>query len=212
MEINTLDQTISINIDTSKKIGVLLSGGMDSAIMLFLLLKEIKDNNLTVDLTVYNVPNVNDDAAVYAGKIIKFLEEYFNTAIKFKSIGAGDAEPLKLIRQPASEILATKEIDIVYSGQNQFPPEARLWTAYKQAEGNFVRRDPTLPDPVNARFPFIKLYKNHILDLYRQFNILELAAITHSCTMQKTGICGECLWCVERAWAFTQLGLSDALL
>jgi hypothetical protein len=212
MEINTLDQTISIDIDTSKKIGVLLSGGMDSAIMLFLLLKEIKDNNLTVDLTVYNVPNVNDNAAVYAGNIVEFLEKYFNTDIKFKSIGNGHAEPLKLIRQPAAEILATKEIDIIYSGQNQFPPEARLWTAYKSAQGKFIRRDPRLPDPDNVRFPFVKLYKNHILDLYRQFNILELAAITHSCTAQKTGTCKECLWCVERTWAFTQLGLTDDLL
>jgi len=212
MEIHTLNQTVSIDIDTSKKIGVLLSGGMDSAIMLFLLLKEIKDNNLTVDLTVYNVPNVNDNAAVYAGKIVEFLEKYFNTNIKFKSIGVGNAAPLKLIKQPATEILATKEVDIIYSGQNQFPFEARLWSAYKSAEGKFIRRNPSLPDPENVRFPFIKLYKNHILELYRQFDILELAAITHSCTVQKIGTCKECLWCIERTWAFTQLGLTDDLL
>lgn len=182
---------------------------MDSAIMLFLILKEINDSKLNADLTVYNVPNVNDNAVIYSRQVVDFLENYFNTKIKLVNIGDGTAEPLRLIRQPAGHLLESGQVDVLYSGQNQFPPEAEQWPAYHAARNGFVRRDPNLPDSDVAKFPFIKLYKHHILEIYRQFDLLELAKITHSCTAQKVGKCEQCLWCVERAWAFTRLGLED---
>ena len=212
MELTVLDQTVKIQLDTAKRIGILLSGGMDSAIMLFLILKEIADNKLNVDLTVYNVPNVNDNAIVYSRRVVDYLERHFNTVIKLVNIGDGRATPLKLIKQPAAHLLESGQVDVLYSGQNQFPPEAQAWTAYQEATGGFVRRNPNEPDSAVAKFPFIKLYKHHILDIYRQFNLLELAAITHSCTAQKEGRCEQCLWCVERAWAFSKLGLTDESL
>jgi hypothetical protein len=209
MEIKVLDQLVKINIDPNKKIGVMLSGGMDSAIMLFLLLKEIKENNLNVDLTVYNVPNVVDNAAVYSRQVIEYLENYFNIKLKYVNIGDGRAEPLKLIRGPAGQLLKSQQADVLYSGQNQFPSEAANWNSYKEASGNFVRRSPDLPEEDHAKYPFIKLYKKHILELYRLFDQLDLAKITHSCTTLKEEKCHRCLWCEERAWAFSELGLED---
>lgn len=209
MELITFDQTVKIELDTDKRTGVLLSGGMDSAIMLFLILKEIQDKQLKIDLRVYNIPNVNDNAVVYSRRVVEFLEKYFDTTIKLINIGDGAASSLKLIKQPSIALLQSKEVEVLYSGQNQFPPEAQNWPIYHSTTGNFVRRSPDEPDSAFAKFPFIKLYKHHILDIYRQFNLLELAAITHSCTTQKEGRCEQCLWCVERAWAFTQIGLTD---
>jgi len=209
MELKVLDQTVNINLDTTKRTGVMLSGGMDSAILLFLILKEIEDKKLTLDLTAYNVPNVNDNADNYSRRVIQFLESYFQKQINFSNIGTGIDYPLNLINKPARSLLASGLVDILYSGQNQFPSEAKDWPAYKYADGQFIRRDPSLPDPPNVRYPFIHLYKYHILDIYRQFNLLDLAAITHSCTVRKDGYCNECLWCIERAWAFTKLGIVD---
>lgn len=209
MEITTLDQTIKIELDPKLRTGVLVSGGMDSAILLFLILKEIADKNLNIDLTVYNVPNVADNAVEHSKDVVEFLEQYFNTSIKLVNIGLGTAAPLQLIRKPATELITNGLVDMLYSGQNQFAPEAKLWPEYIRAESGFVRRDPNSPDEPHARFPFIKLYKYHILELYRQFNLLELARITHSCTTQTAGKCAECLWCREREWAFTRLGLVD---
>lgn len=210
MEIITLDQTVKIKLDTDKRIGVLVSGGMDSAILLFLILKEIKDLNLSIDLTVYNVPNVNDGAAVYSRRVVDYLENYFDTEINLKKVGSETASSLQLITAPAKMLLETDQIDILYSGQNQFPEEAKTWQAYKDALGFFKRRNPYTPDSEQAKFPFIRLYKHHILEIYRQFNVLDLARITHSCTARTQGKCQECLWCTERAWAFTKLGLEEA--
>jgi hypothetical protein len=209
MEIKTLDQTIRIDLDTEKRTGVLVSGGMDSAILLFLILKEIKDLNISVDLTVYNVPNVNDGAMVYSKQVVDYLEKYFDTKINLKNVGSGAASPLQLITAPAKLLLETGEVDVLYSGQNQFPEEAKTWKAYKDAQGLFKRRSPDAPDSNQAKFPFIRLHKHHILEIYRQSGVLNLASITHSCTTRVQGKCQECLWCKERTWAFTKLGLED---
>lgn len=209
MEIKTLDQTIRINLDTEKRTGVLVSGGLDSAILLFLLLKEIKDFNLDVDLTVYNVPNVNDGAMVYSKQVVDYLEKHFETKINLKNVGSGSASPLQLITSPAKLLLETGEIDVLYSGQNQFPEEAKTWQAYKNAQGLFKRKSPYAPESNQAKFPFIRLHKHHILEIYRQYDILDFASITHSCTTKVQGKCMECLWCKERTWAFTKLGLED---
>lgn len=209
MEINTLDQIVKIDIDPEKRIGVLLSGGMDSAIMLFLILSDITQRDLDVDLTVYNVPNINDDAAIHSRQVVNYLEKYFNTEIKLINIGVGTATPLQLIKEPARQLLENKIVDVLYSGQNQFPEEARSWHSYKAAAGHFARKNPDNADTDTVKYPFIRLHKNHILEIYRQFNLLELAVITHSCTTKTQDKCNNCLWCEERAWAFTKLGLTD---
>lgn len=209
MEINLLDQTVKINLDPRLRTGVMVSGGMDSAALLFLILKEINDTGMNIDLRVYNVPNVNDNAKLHSQDVVNYLEKYFNRKINLINIGDGSAVPLALIRKPAGELLSRGLVDVLYSGQNQFPEEAQTWPAYQAAKGNFVRRDPNKGDDVNAKFPFIRLHKHHILEIYRKFNILDLASITHSCTTQTSGRCQSCLWCVERSWAFSRLGLVD---
>lgn len=209
MEITTLDRTVKIELNTDKRIGVLVSGGMDSAILLFLILKEIKDLNLSVDLTVYNIPNVNDGAMGYSRQVVDYLEKYFDTKINLKNVGSGSASSLQLITAPAKLLLETGEVDVLYSGQNQFPEEAKTWPAYKDAAGFFKRRSPETPDSDHAKFPFIRLEKYHILEIYKQSGVLDLARITHSCTARVNGKCQECLWCKERTWAFTKLGLED---
>lgn len=209
MEINVLNQTVKINLEEGKHIGVMLSGGMDSAAMLFLILKEIKETGSNVRLSVYNVPNVSDNARYYSARVIEYLENYFNLKIKFENIGDGNAVHNKLVNAPADYLLDNNIVDILYSGQNQFPPVAEQWPSYVEVKDKVSRRNPELPDTPKVRYPFIKLYKHHILEIYRQFNILDLANLTHSCTASTTGKCEICLWCTERAWAFSKLGLTD---
>lgn len=210
MKISTLDQIVIVNVPKNKKIGVMLSGGMDSAVMLFLILKEITDKKINSTLTVYNVPNINDNAIVHSKNVVDYLEKYFNITIDLKNIGNGGAHHRSLINDPARSLIENKIVDVLYSGQNQFPPESINWKSYKELGADrFVRRNPDAPESPFVKYPFIKLYKHHILELYNQFDILDLAYITHSCTQEKEIHCRQCLWCTERMWAFDQLKLKD---
>lgn len=201
MEIKTLDKTVIIEIPKwAKKIGVMLSGGMDSALMLYLILKEIEINNINVSLTVFNVPNPRDNAEFYSFKIIEYLEKEFQKNINLYHIGNVNLPHNKIIQEPSKQVLKDNIVHVLYSGTNQNPPTdfSSLGPWRRKEKGN-----------LRTEFPFIDLYKTHILEIYKQFNILELCYLTHSCTESKGNKCNQCFQCMERAWAFSSLGLID---
>lgn len=203
MNIKTLDRVVDISIPTTvNHVGVMLSGGMDSTILLFLLLKEIQDNRINVGLTVFVVPVERLNAKEYAYRVIDFLENYFQIKINVQVIGSGTLPHNLNINLPARIILNQKLVDKLYVGVNQNPP-----VDFGVPQIN--RRHPDAPIFDNTGFPFVQLYKTHILELYRIFNVLELVYMTHSCGSSANYPCKECFHCFERSWAFTELNLKD---
>jgi hypothetical protein len=195
----------NVNIDlpeSSSHLGIMISGGMDSALAAFLIILENKNLNNLHRLTFFNVPNVADNAVYHSLKVINFLNEYFNTKLNLVNIGDGTIVHNKIINEPSKKILKNKLVDVLVSGINQ-NPKIDLGI-----EGP-TRRNPDLPIPNNLMFPFIKLYKTDILGIYQQFNILDLAYITHSCTSFRYGRCNTCFQCKERQWAFDSLNLEN---
>ena len=203
MDIQTLDRVVDITIPTlAKKIGVMLSGGLDSTILLFLILKEIQDNKINVDLTAFIVPVKRLKAKEHAYRVIDFLEKYFQIKINAEVIGSGELPHNLNINVPGRMILHQKLVDKLYVGVNQNPP-----VDFGVPQIN--RRNPNDPIPNNVGFPFLQLYKTHILELYRIFNVLELAHMTHSCGTSADYSCKKCFHCFERSWAFTELNLEE---
>jgi 7-cyano-7-deazaguanine synthase in queuosine biosynthesis len=204
MKITCQDQTVA-DIDIPNHlshIGVMLSGGMDSSLMLFLILKEMLNLEKTITLTVFNVPK--GDSKTQSRKIVNFLEKEFNTSINLVHLGDITLPHNKIINVPVGYILDNKLVDRLYSGVNQNPP-------FEFPNVMSPKRKP--PDsviPDNLCFPFIRLYKTHILEIYKKFNVLELADLTQSCETQANNIrCNTCFHCHERAWAYTELNLID---
>ena len=203
MDIQTLDRVVNISIPTTAKhIGLMLSGGMDSTILLFLILKEIQDNKINVGLTAFIVPVERLKSTEYSYRIINFLENYFQIKINVQVIGSGSLPHNLNINVPARIILHQKLVDKLYVGVNQNPP-----VDFGVPQIN--RRHPDAAIPETVGFPFVQLYKTHILELYRIFNILELAHMTHSCGSNADCPCEKCFHCFERSWAFNELNLKD---
>lgn len=57
--------------------------------------------------------------------------------------------------------------------------------------------------------PFIGLQKSNVIDLYFKYNVSHLLPITHSCTDRGDVHCGKCVCCLERARGFIDLGIRD---
>lgn len=57
--------------------------------------------------------------------------------------------------------------------------------------------------------PFIELEKKHTVDLYYHMNVEHLLPVAHSCTMRGDIHCGTCVCCNERVRGFYELGLVD---
>jgi hypothetical protein len=199
MLITTLDKEVKIEIPPyAKSIGVMLSGGMDSAVLLFLILKEILETSSLIKLLVFNVPNDLTDARFHSRQVVNFLEKKFSISIKLLHLGDGGLPHTRMVTEPAKLIVETKLVDVLFSGTNQNPP------IDVGAQGP-QRRNPKKYIPPFLKFPFLDLHKTHILEIYRQFDLLELAAITQSCTQLPRGKCGLCFQCIERQWAFDEL-------
>jgi hypothetical protein len=188
-----------MNIETTidKTYGIMLSGGLDSAIMMYLI---IRDNPL-INLQPFTIPKF-DGAALYANPIITHFNKKFDLSIP-STILVGD--PTVHHRQQSTtaikDIFNNHSVDILFSAINQNPP--------KLNNSPDAPKRVTKSDNPRIIFPFITLYKDAILHLMYDNQQEDLINITHTCTEQQHGRCEQCWQCSERKWAFKQLNKED---
>ena len=190
-----------LNID--KKYGIMLSGGLDSAVLLYLILKE----NKNISILPFSIPK-HDGSHVFVNGILEYFEERFNIKIP-STILVGDPD----VHHSQQSTTAIKQIfkdypyiDFIYFATNQNPTHDFNYDQYPN--GSYPDRVKTSLHP-KILMPFIEMYKDEILKTVFDNDQEELLLLTHSCTEQKTGRCGQCFQCNERAWAFRQLDKID---
>jgi hypothetical protein len=190
-----------LNID--RKYGIMLSGGLDSAVLLYLILKENKD----INIQPFSIPK-HDGSHVFVPRILEYFKAQFGIEIP-NILLVGDPN-LHHSQQSTSAIKQIfkdyAEIDFIYFATNQNPTRDFDYDRYPR--GSYPDRVKTSPHP-KILMPFIEMYKDEILKTVFDNDQEELLKLTHSCTEQKTGRCGQCFQCNERAWAFRQLDKSD---
>ncbi len=180
-----------------KKYGILLSGGLDSAILFYLLIK----SNPLINLQPFTI-NKSDGSYLYADPIIDHFNKKFNLSVP-KTIVVGDPTVYHRFQSVTAvrEIFEKYPVDFLYNGLNKNPPELdNLAGAPKRS---IHSKNPKII------FPFANLYKHNILEFMYDNNQEDLIDITHSCTEQDKGRCNQCWQCTERAWAFKQLNKID---
>jgi hypothetical protein len=186
-----------IETDNEKHYGILLSGGLDSAILLHLLIKI----NPSINIQPFTIAKT-DGAYLYADPVIDHFNQKFNLSIP-KTIVVGDPTVYHRLQSTTAirDIFSKHPVDHLFIGINQNPPEL------KDLPGA-PKRDTKSNDP-RIIFPFVDLYKHNILEFMYADNQEDLIDITHSCTEQQVGRCNQCWQCTERAWAFKQLDKTD---
>lgn len=185
------------SIDLTKRYGILLSGGLDSAVLLYLLIS----NEPKIRLQPFTIAK-SDGAAMYADPVIEFLNKKFNVSIP-KTIFVGDPTAHHRMQSTTavSQILGKELVDYIYIGINKIPEELRNYPGAP-------KRDSASTDS-RILVPFVKMTKDQILEIMINNGQEELSNITHSCTEQQEGRCNLCWQCTERAWAFSKLGIVD---
>lgn len=181
-----------------EKIHILFSGGMDSSILLYLLLKELNINKNVLPVICYSFGESS------ARKSIHDVLEYMNTkfSINIKLVKRNNKYK---IRELVDLILST-EGGYVFSGCNKVIEDVFIPTVY-------IRGDtPPWRGPAHSEKhirPFIDLDKIEILKIYIQENITDLLPLTNSCGIQGETRCGGCYFCMERQWAMDSLNISN---
>ena len=188
---------MDIQTASNKKYGILLSGGLDSAVLFYLLIR----SNPNIHLQPFTIPKF-DGAALYADPIIDHINQKFKLMIpKTILVGNPNVFHREQSRTAIIDIFENHKIDHLLVGINQNPPEL--------ADHPFAPvRDKQSTDP-RIIFPFVDLYKDEILKIMYKYNQQDLVDLTHTCTEQQQGRCAICWQCSERKWAFRQLGQED---
>jgi 7-cyano-7-deazaguanine synthase in queuosine biosynthesis len=202
-EIKTLDLCgVELNIYKGPN-AISVSGGADSAVLLYFLLKHSTDRlhiftlaDGTKNITGAKAAmNVVYECARLTGNYnfehhIDYSPDYIDTYVE---------------RLPF-EYLDKNEFNVLYAGITNVPPVEERNEFY----GNFYE-----DTRYNFSYiPWTNYDKKKIAEIYREYELLDnLFPVTRSCewnefvSSKDPGMdhCGECWWCNERQWAFGRL-------
>ena len=212
-----------------RRIGISLSGGADSALLAYLICKNVSPNteihfNIQIRLwktrpwAEYVADNVvtwfkdNFDHKFYVHKnlVPPELEEPTEYLIKdeYGKMKSGN----RIILRSHNEYIAHKHnLDALYAGVNMNPDIDIPGKVAERDEGHIAPH--FVHNGVDICHPFVYTKKNWIIKQYYNNGIEQLLNITRSCegefdnldyTTYKPGMfvpqCGECFWCKERQW------------
>lgn len=174
---------MKINVPTGR-VGIFVSGGLDSAVLYHLILKENK--NVVPLLMLKNNEQYNR-----AWAVVQYLQ----------ALHDAHCEPILLrnkdIRLAIREAIG-RGFSLMYLG------------VIKELDEFLVGWEPNnFSDTEWVVGPFKDLDKSQIVQLAIDNGAEELFLITHSCAEQATGRCLQCNRCRERSWGFSRLGLTD---
>ena len=182
----------------AKNVVILVSGGIDSTLLLYLLAKEVSQNKLDVQLNAVSsrIGMINPERV---RKVIQYIEQIYSTEIQYNHSAQHG-----WIRDIVSEVFMVCQPDYVYTGCN-------LVVTDKFTPTKYIKNDtpPHRGEALNERHlrPFITYDKIKIVDLYIQNNLLDLLRITYSCGFSQVEECGECYFCTEKIWATKTLNI-----
>jgi hypothetical protein len=210
---------IPIGIYNEGPIGVGISGGADSAVLLYILM-----SNVTQPIHIYNMWS---SSRKYS--FAKSVDAVIDTCSRLTGntnyiVHKNQVEPRENIEfyfNMLTNALDNKQVDIMYMGVTTFPPkEVYLEFEQQQEDWHNRFRSDEVEHPLfgltieslslDARtyVPLRNYNKKDIARLYRTLDLEDsLFPVTRSCENDdhQDGHCGQCWWCQERMWAFGHL-------
>jgi len=221
------NQTVEFTIPPHvKKVGVHVSGGADSAILIYIVCKYIKDNNL--DITVLPITScVNERPGMMEGtfRVTNKVRELFNYDIPFlldNFLYYRGRKVYKFMTEVHKNMLKEGVVDMIIGAGTGWASEIVLKTnnmwydrpLWRDKELNPSQYEPILeedgtPTGYTIYKPFIRVDKKFTAEMYDLYGVRDtLFPVTRSCIEKFSRSegwskpCKLCWWCKERYWAF----------
>ena len=221
---------IPINSDW-KRVGVSLSGGADSALLAYLILKETDaDIYFTTQIRMWKT---RPWQRYVAQDVVEWFKEHFtnriehiegfippemeepNTTFITDEYGATKPGNRIILRAHNEWVAHTYKLDAWFAAVNKNPDVDIPGALPERDEGALPLHMKHMG--IDIYHPFVYTTKDWIVKQYSDNKILDLFDITRSCEGEFEGlnyktyvprqyvpICGECFWCKEREWAIEQ--------
>ena len=187
-------RTLNFTLPPVRRLGVFVSGGIDSALLYYLVLLEKQQTQHAGDITPLVIFR-KEGSQNFAPPIINQINQMFGINTKFKRLGNTTLPEPEQVASAAKQAFYLLWLETVYIGVISNRPEHQIGF------------DPIpVPEVDSVQTPLKHLEKSHIIDLYRSLRIEHLLDMTFSCDQSDRQACGTCNGCRERAWGFSQLG------
>jgi hypothetical protein len=195
------------------KIGLMVSGGLDSSLLAYLLLHFKYKNQKNNEIVFFVVPRP-DDSVVHVNRVVDYLDNHFNQPKStIHIVGTGELHHSKQVTSGMKDAVLNYDCDIYLSSTTTNPPE--LLPNYEY--GKFREPDGTpYNGPIRKKSWHPKLIdifwdytKEDTVKIVKDMNLVEIMNLTHTCTGSKLLRCEKCWQCCERAWAFNKNNFVD---
>ncbi len=198
---------VPCELPVKKRVFLHLSGGADSALLLYLLADKIKKENLDAQIDCFMIYD-KIEMKLQCEILVDYLTDLFPT-VKFRLIskyfernGNNKASEIYRLKLEVLESYDMPEEDTSfllgitkiypgaikkYNGGDSHTRDGRKWIG-------------------RSYVPFSHLDKNDLAKIYNELMLDKLFSLTHSCnTKAPIEHCGKCYPCIERLGAFGKL-------
>lgn len=201
IECGPLDERKTLEItlpEESDRLGVFVSGGIDSAILYYLICLENRrhgNKHKIVPLSLLR----KDGSRYFSRMVIDYIHRILGLPPEYPGmVGDNHLPEDQQVRSGIAQAVFDYNISPVYIGVIVTLPEHMIgWERIPVVETSYLKA------------PMLDLKKTHVLDIAYQVKQEFLFNITHACDTYQIGRCGRCNACRERAWGFEQLGKVD---
>ena len=192
-------------------VGISMSGGTDSALLLYILLKH-KVERLHI-FTVSANTRARTNAIITAKVIEKCVQLTGNSNI-IHYVRYVDAQTYANVNEFPKEMIDKNIIGKLYTGVTANPPASIANLFCDNADNTEqTSRDPTVHRGVlwqNLCLPFTNIDKKKISEMYSELGLIDtLFPHTRSCEIKNAieyyDHCNNCWWCKERNWGFSNI-------
>ncbi len=204
---------------------VQISGGLDSALMLYLVAKTFDEAGVSTQIRPLSLEVPTKAKSLdSARKVISFIKDFTGyqnilPALEYEIPIHSSRPPMKdrFFTELITDLLKNKGYQFDFNGNTKNPPP-EVRQDFEDDESRERTRDDrkSIYNTPHSASPHALNNKKGIVHLYQRYNLLEgLAPLTLSCDMNLEDIkardlpipCGVCWWCRERAWGFEANGL-----
>lgn len=210
-------------------VGIQVSGGLDSALLLFLTTKAIQQSNLNIHIqpiSVFIPSKVKNIASTEA--IIEtvrnitgadFIKDGIVYNMPVEETTTHDGKKDQFFINMIRDLFHKGLIDFEFNGNTRNPPESarQNWKNDQFRQKNRDNASSIYTTPHSAS-PHYNMNKSDIINLYIKHGIFEkIVPLTCSCDENINVVhenklnvpCGTCWWCEERRWGFESNDVVD---
>jgi len=196
--------------EENKRVGVMVSGGWDSACLWYMVKKICTERGMSCEPFV--VPKL-DGALVASQNVIKTLSKKLGVSYQEPTVVGKELSnnPWDYVTNGAWDIFGEtaddRLVDFLFVGMTAFDDEVHQ---RHEKEDPHPRFEPEEWMREFVAWPFENHTKDKTIKLGFDIGIADvIMPITHSCTELQEGRCNKCYWCTERQWAFEKAGYLD---